>query len=216
MTLQVLNNMNPPLYIPLKQGHCFNGIDFQDGEMHTNHAQVVLDSSFSWKINGLSGNKLRVSTEEVSSISLIPGLVFHIGQTGFKVVERPLPDKADWETRAVNFLENPKWIEIPPQEFFFFLRSIQLIFIQGPQTGESYTLSYGPRYLGFNNLDINLKDPLFPHQLIKFSQIGDSVSIENLSETDNLIQINKEVFKKHKLKNGDQIYFGSNIIEIRF
>lgn len=215
MTLQVLNSSNPPVFLPLKQGYSFSGIDFQDQEMQTNHASISLDHNLSWKINGLNGNKIRVGSEEIASVSLIPGLIFNIGQTGFKVVQRSLPEHYGWEKRAVEFLQSPQWVEIPPKEFFFFLKSVQVVFTQGPQSGETYTLSYGPRFLGFNNLDINIKDPTQAHQIIKFTQAGDSIVIENINDSPD-VQINKQPFKQHHINNNDQISFGSNIIEIRF
>ncbi len=213
MTLQILDGALKSTLLPLKKDFVFSGDFFSDSEMHKNHAKIDVDLSFNWKINGLKGKKIRISSEEIASISLIPGLVFHIGQTGFKVVERTPITSSDWEKTSADFLDKLILKDLPQMALHFFLTPLQILFLQGPQSGSIYTLSYGPRVLGSNNLDLNLVDPSQPHQLLKFSQIDDSVVIENLSQ-DGAVLVNKNPFKLHTLVDTDRFSFGSNIVEI--
>ena len=144
---------------------------------------------------------------------MLPGLIFHIGQTGFKVVERSLPEAADWENQSAEFINMLDLEAGVNSELFFFLLPVQIVFTQGPQSGEIYTLSYGPRILGSNNLDLNIIDPAQPHELLKFTQVGDSVLIENLADEKSIL-VNKETFVKHKLTGTDRFTFGTNIMDI--
>jgi hypothetical protein len=213
MTLQILDGQLQSTQLPLQQNYVFKSSHFQDADMQTEHAQVSLDHNFNWKIKGLGGSKIRISTDEMDSVSLLPGLIFHIGQTGFKVVERSLPPVLEWEAVSAEFIDKLNLETEQQSELFFFLLPIQIIFTQGPQSGDIYTLSYGPRILGSNNLDLNLKDPAQPHQLLRFSQVGDSVIIENLAGEKSVL-VNKKSFKKHTLAATDRFTFGSNIMDI--
>ena len=91
MTLQILDGQLQSTYVPLKQNYVFKSSFFKDSEMQPEHAKIELDHNFIWKISSLGKSKIRISTDEVDSISLMPGLIFHIGQTGFKVIERSHP-----------------------------------------------------------------------------------------------------------------------------
>ncbi|MBC7457691.1 MAG: hypothetical protein H7235_05395 [Bdellovibrionaceae bacterium] len=213
MTLQILDGQLQSTNLPLQQNYVFKADTFQDSEMQTEHAKIFLDHNFNWKISGLGGSKIRVSHDEMDAISLMPGLIFHIGQTGFKVVERAHPLTSEWENISAEFINNLNLDSNKPSELFFFLLPVQIVFSQGPQSGDIYTLSYGPRILGSNNLDLNLKDPLLPHELLKFTQVGDSVMIENLAGEKSIL-VNKKPFTTHKLFGADRFTFGSNIMDI--
>ena len=94
----------------------------------------------------------------------------------------------------------------------FFLRPIRLSFIQGPQYEEVYTLSYGPRELGFNSLDLNIKDPAAPALVAKFFQISDKTYIENLAG--DKVLLNGAPFDQHLVASGDKLKVASNVIEL--
>ena len=213
MTLQILDGQLQSTYLPLQQNYVFKSSHFNDSEMQSEHAKVFLDHNFNWKISGLGGSKIRISTDERDAISLIPGLIFHIGQTGFKVAERNHPPASEWENVSADFISNMSFDATDSCDLFFFLLPVQIIFTQGPQAGGIYTLSYGPRILGSNHLDLNLKDPAQPHELLRFSQVGGSVIVENLADEKSIL-VNKRSFKKHTLTESDRFTFGSNIMDI--
>ncbi|MFN3455210.1 MAG: hypothetical protein ACK41T_09650 [Pseudobdellovibrio sp.] len=133
----------------------FSGSQFRDAIMSEKHAYISIDQNLSWKINALDNNTVRAGTTESQSLSLMNGLIFHLGQTGFKIIERPQSNITDWKSDLIAFLEAEEWT---PQltEFFFYLYPVRITFLQGPQTDEFYTLSYGPREMGYNHLDLTI------------------------------------------------------------
>lgn len=182
-----------------------------DPELASLHAVISLDQKNSWNIECLAPNKMRLGFEEVARASLILGLVFHLGQTGFKVVERAGKEAKLWSDELKIWLEAvPGWQV--STELFFFLRPVRLSFIQGPQYEEVYTLSYGPRELGHNHLDLNIKDPLSPARVARFFQVGDQVYIENLCG--DKATINNANFDQHLVYPGDILRVASSVIEL--
>jgi hypothetical protein len=217
--LEVLDGPNKGRRLLLKNGLTLgraqtSNLSFEnDSEMAELHAIVGFDSKKSWNIECLAPSKMRLGFEEVERASLILGLIFHLGQTGFKVVEREQRTKGPW------IEELKDWLEASPgrqtsTELFFFLRPVRLSFIQGPQYEEAYTLSYGPREVGFNSLDLNIKDPNTAPRVVKFFQIGDQVYIESLCG--DKVTVNGSVFDQHQVSAGDILRVSSSVIELSF
>lgn len=211
LALQVLDGPQKGKIISPRENFTFSSDYFGDPEMSAVHAEIYLDSNFVWKIKALGDSKLRAGSSEGPSLSLISGLIFHMGQTGFKVIEKQKDSDATWEQKLVSFLEAEVW-EPRLTEFFFYLYPVRLTFLQGPQTDEFYTLSYGPRSMGFNSLDLNIKDPTQPGQIAKFFQVGETAYIETLCG-DKLL-MNGKLFTQHPIENGDLLTFGSNSVEL--
>lgn len=211
LALQVLDGPLKGQEISLRKNFVFSGRYFSDEEMGENLYSIDFDQNYVWNINSLGENKIRISSKESATISLIQGLVFHLGQTGFKVTEKKPLYFEDWEDAMKSWLIEQNW-DVKTTDFFFFLYPIRLTFLSGPQADEFLTMSYGPRVMGFNNLDLNLKDPFIPEELVKFYQIGEQAYIENLS--DDKVLINKQVFSQHPIVDGDKLTFGSYIVEL--
>lgn len=211
LALQVLDGPHKGQLITMRENYIFSSGYFGDPEMSSVHAEIYLDQNFVWKIRALDGNKIRAGSSEGAQLSLIHGLILHMGQTGFKVVERPQPAFEKWEEGLVEFLESDTW-EPLLTEFFFYLYPVRLTFLQGSQTDEFYTLSYGPRVMGFNNLDLNIKDPTQPEKIAKFFQVGETSYIESLCG--DKILINGQPFSQHAIDTGDRLTFGANLVEL--
>ena len=215
LELEVLDGIHKGKRIGLRNGlvigRMVDQIQFDDQDMAELHAIVNLDSKKSWNIECLGENRIRLGFDEVVRARLIFGLVFNLGQTGFKVVQREGRQISSWEAEMKNWLENNPAPRVTP-EMFFFLKPLRLSFIQGPQYEEVYTLSYGPRELGHNNLDLNIKDPTAPQQVAKFFQVADQVYVENLGA--DKVSINGSSFDQHLVSSGDKLKVGSNVIEL--
>ncbi len=211
LALQVLDGHHKGQIITMRENYIFSSGYFGDPEMASVHAEIYLDPNFLWKIRALDGNKIRAGSSEGVSLSLISGLIFHMGQTGFKVIEKPKSSFTTWEESLVEFLESDSWEPILT-EFFFYLYPVRLTFLSGPQTDEFYTLSYGPRTMGFNSLDLNIKDPTQPGQIAKFFQVGETAYIETLCG--DKILINGKAFTQHPIESGDRVMFGANVVEL--
>lgn len=217
LELEVLDGRNRGRRLTLRNGLLLGkeqgGVAFDDAEMAAIHAVVTFDKKNMWNIECLAPNLMRLGFEEVGRAALIKGLIFHLGQTGFKVVERA-PRKLDsWKNELKTWLEeHPSRPESTDLQFF--LKPIRLNFVQGPQYEEYYTLSYGPRVLGYNNLDLNLKDPASPPHVVRFYQIADHAYAESLCG--DLVTINNHPFEHHQINTGDILRVTSSVIELSF
>ena len=187
---------------------------FSDEEMGDAHAKIDIDQNLSWNISALSTHKIRIGSAESGRISLILGLIFHLGQTGFKIIERPSLNLEGWEAGLTDWMTKQRW-EQKPTDFFFFLYPVRMTILSGPQADEFFTISYGPRIMGFNNLDLNIKDPSLPQIIVKFYQIGETAYVENLfgGQATDKVLVNKNRFDHHAVTDGDRLQFGAHLIE---
>lgn len=215
LELEILDGVNKGKRITLRNGlvvgKSVDSLVFDDEDMGELHAIVNLDQNKSWNIECLGGNKIRLGFDEVGRARLILGLIFNMGQTGFKVVQRQTREIGSWTDELKTWLENNPGPRTEP-EVFFFIKPLRLSFIQGPQFEEVYTLSYGPRELGYNNLDLNVKDPSAPPLVARFFQVADKIYIENLCG--DKTSINGAPFDQHPVTSGDKLKVGSNVIEL--
>ena len=213
LEIEVLDGAQKGKRISLKNGRQV-GLNepfaFNDSQIAMYHAVLAFDGKNRWSIECLAPLKLRLGNEEVSRASLLPGLVFHIGQTGFKIVEKEKLTYETWEEGMKDWLSHYSGKAVTT-EFFFFPIPIRMTFIQGDQYDEYYTLSYGPRILGSNNLDLNIKDPFAPPLIAKFFQVGPQPYVENLCG--DRVKINGATFDQHPLKNGDLLSVTTSVIE---
>lgn len=215
LEIEVLDGNQKGARIGLSNGLLFgrkiNTLSFSDKMIADTHAVLMLDHRNSWSIECLAPNTVRIGLSELLKIALIPGLIFHLGQTGFKVVEKTELKIASWSEGLIKwFKENPA--ERKDSEIFFFLHPLRLTFVQGPQYEEFLTISYGPRVLGYNSLDLHLSDPSTPRLVARFLQVGEQAYIENLCG--NKALINSKSFDQHPIQDEDLLKIGSTIIEL--
>ncbi len=214
MEIEVLDGPQKGKHFSLKNGLRVGNsspLSFADLQIPEFHSFISFDSKNSWYIECLAPLKLRLGQAEVPRASLLVGLIFHIGQTGFKVVEKSKPSFVSWEQGMGQWLSRHPGQAVA-NEIFFFLSLLRLTFIEGIQFEEYYTLSYGPRVLGYNNLDLNIRDPSVPNQVAKFFQIGDQSFIENMAG--DRVKLNGLCFDQHLIQNGDKLTVASNVIEL--
>lgn len=194
------------LQVGLNQPYGFN-----DSQISSLHAVLVFDGKSTWYLECLAPHKIRLGSAEVPRAAMLPGLIFHMGQTGFKVVEKAKLTYDSWDEGMKDWLSHYPGQKIST-EFFFFPVPLRITFVQGYQFEEHYTLSYGPRVLGHNCLDLNIKDPFAPNFVAKFFQLGPHPYIENLCG--DLLKLNGENFDQRGLQDGDHLTVASNVIEI--
>ncbi len=219
LSLLILSGSQKGQNYPLYQGQVFHGSLFGDDDMLENHAIVNIDSSQMWSVRTEGGlgqpaknpGKIRIGAVETKRIALIPGVIFHLGQTGFKVVEIPITKEFDPPKATAQWLEKQTWIQKKPSVFFYLL-PLRLSFIKGPQAGDFYTMSYGPRVLGFNQTDLNLLEPGLPKEAVLFTLDNLRPKIKNVSEYP--VFINNNDLQEHFVEDGDMLKIGTNEIEI--
>jgi hypothetical protein len=194
-------------------GNANGEIGLIDSEMAGHHAVASLDSKNAWNIECLAPNMLRLGFEEVQRATLIMGLIFHLGQTGFKVVAREKSSLGPWKEALKSWLDLQS-AQPTQSHIVFFLKPLRLKFVQGPQYNEVYTLSYGPRLIGYNHFDIRLTDPASPTSAIRFYQVVDQIYIENLCGDKALL--NGMPFDQISVKDGDLLKITTSVIELSF
>ncbi len=190
-------------------GYVFTGSDFSDSSMMAQHAIVCFDLKFNWNIRCLGSSTIRVGLSAQPTIALVNNLIFNIGTTGFKVVPKPGPS-GPWESELIDYLKLSSWNNTK-KDFHFFHKPLRLIYTHGPQTNEIFTLSYGPRILGYNQLDLKVDEPNQPRQIAKFFQISETIYIENLS--DDKVLFNNKTFLTNEITDGSILTFGTNVIK---
>src|SRR3989338_7917143 len=125
--LEVLDGAQKGQRIALKRGLVIGrqtgDINFSDRMIAENHGVLVFDHKKTWNIECLSPNTARLGSSEQSRISLLPGLVFHLCQTGFKVVEKEALLYESWDEGVVDWLRHHSGVA-KPKDFFFFLRPV--------------------------------------------------------------------------------------------
>ncbi len=215
LQFEVLDGPNKGKKITLKKGlvvgRQMEFLNFADMMMAEQHGVLDFDSKMSWYFECLAPAKALVGTKEQARISLIPGLVFHLGRTAFRVVLKESHLYESWQEGLIQWLKDNPGIQ-KESKTFFFLNPISLAFVQGPQSDEFITLSYGPRVLGHGNLDIHLKDPQAPRTVGQFFQVGDQCYLENLCGE--RATINSNFFDQHPIQDGDRLKINSTIIEL--
>lgn len=194
------------LQIGLNLPHGFN-----DSQIAPLHGVLAFDGKNTWFLECIAPLKLRLGTIEVPRAAMLPGLVFHLGQTGFKVVEKAKLTYDSWDEGMKDWLSHYPGQKIN-SDVFFFPVPLRLTFIQGIQFEEHYTLSYGPRVLGYNQLDLNIKDPAAAHRVARFFQKGPHPYIENLCG--DYAKLNGAAFDYHALQDGDKLIVASSVIEV--
>lgn len=218
LIITALNGPQKGQRIPLYRGQIFSGSVFADETMQENHAEVEIDNSVMWvvrarpySLGGTELPKLRLGSVEVEKVTLIPGVIFHLGQTGFKVPEVVVNQKTDLQEQTIDWLEKLK-PKKTTSTLTIFDPPIRLTFIKGPQSNDVYTVAYGPRILGSHQSDLNLVEPGLPHRCVEIVMDALRPSLKNL--TSYKVQINDTELTEHFISPGDILKIGSSEIEI--
>ncbi len=215
LQLEVLDGPQKGKRVTLQKGLLLGrktqNLDFADNMIAEQHGIVDFDNKNVWSFECLAPAKARVGSAEQQRVSLLPNLVFHLGQTGFKVVQKINQLYESWEEGLTDWLKDHPGKQ-KQTDFFFFLSPISLAFVQGPQFEQFVTLSYGPRILGHGSLDIHLVDPSTPKKVAQFFQVADRCYIENLCGE--RATINSNSFDQHPIQDGDRLKINSTIIEL--
>ncbi len=189
------------------------------------HAQVEKDGKGQLiLIDKESFNGLRINAQKVKRIALLPGVTFQIGKTFFKVISLFNEDsdlrKADeneenWREiliRAVEKIQIPHSITF--QSVAAFPQPIELKFIEGIQTGETFILGYGPRRIGSASFDVELEDEATPDIAFEISPQEEQIIFKTLFPEQ--VLLNGFSVSEEILRPGDLISFGHSVVEVGF
>ncbi len=214
----------------------------EDSKVSGTHAKVAVDNKGQFVlIDQKSSNGLILNERKVKKVALMPGVIFTVGQTQFRVIKDDLaadvatPPQAKfpealpsfevpisrasltWREKIVEFWEQKEpMLSIPSEEQVVeaFSPALVLDFIEGVQADEKITLGYGPRQAGFDHLDINLLDPTIPPEA--FLLKPGPGSVEFLDLTHGRILVNNRPCEMTFLEEGDIISVGQTKIKVRY
>lgn len=181
------------------------------------HGQLVL-------VDNKSANGIKVQGAKVRKLTLLPGTIFEIGRSVFKITEKEAPP--DSPEAAAERLE--AWrrvlrtqlplhlggVERPTQEIQAFSPMLELRFVQGIQADNPLRLGFGPRQFGSESFDIELEEPSAPP--LAFELCPTPAGIEFRTEHPKIVLFNEAPLRSQIVKEGDSIRLGQTVIEIGF
>ncbi|MBK9324692.1 MAG: FHA domain-containing protein [Bdellovibrionaceae bacterium] len=196
----------------------------EDQKISSRHAQIELDNKQQFVLSDLgSSNGILAGNRRVKKIALIPGVVFKLGRTSFRVVpvdDKPAAEFARIRTWRENLAETlpTDWVQnrMPESAGKTFSPPLCLKFIQGIQTDEELYLAYGPRHLGANSLDIDLKEPEAPPQVCELVPGADGFALLKNLCNNKLTINNQSVMTDSILHEGDHIRIGGTVIMVTY
>ncbi|MFS4458954.1 FHA domain-containing protein [Bdellovibrio sp. HCB2-146] len=197
-------------------------IVIKDPKISSTHAKFGLNSKDQLVLNDLdSSNGIYISGRRVKKVALLPGVIFEVGRTQFKVVtvqEEEAVDFSRFVTWRTIVSANLGAQEIPnkPQlgNIEAFSPPVKLTFIQGIQTEEELVLGYGPRKAGADSLDIELFEEDAPQEAFELVPGLGAVQIK-IKEPGRVLLNNKRV-NSEILKDGDLISLGNTLIKVTY
>ncbi len=204
------------------------------------HAKLVLRGDRFYLIDLGSANGIKFGGQTVKELEMVPAVEFSLGRTNFRVSASPelVMDTADSPSKSLSgddlsdslgpspVIRAPAWIEslIAMNDFLrtkvnhnsrsisFAKRPVILKVIQGNQTGEEWSIGYGPRRFGSDPLENTIWDEELPlvYFQIHFENGGPLIR----SDTVNLVFLNDVILREQRLSNGDIIRVKNTKIKV--
>jgi pSer/pThr/pTyr-binding forkhead associated (FHA) protein len=225
--LEVLDGLKQGSRFRLVPGHVIGrnsgNIVIEDAKISSQHAQITLDNKDQFVLKDLdSSNGIISGHRRVGKIALMPGVMFQLGRTHFKIVvleeDQPARDFARVRTWKENLTET-----LPVDQAInktadhlgrTFSPSLSLKFTQGIQSDEELFLAYGPRVAGAHCLDIDLQDPEAPELAFELIPGEGVAKIKNLCKSK--LTLNNKPVESETLQDGDLIQIGTSVIKVNY
>lgn len=197
-------------------------IVIKDPKVSSSHAQIHLDGKGQYVLVDLdSSNGIHISGRRVKKVALLPGVIFEIGRTQFKVVQIEDANADDfsrfvtWRTiakEAVSGMDlKNRTVDGFPQSF---TPPVRLSFVQGIQADQEIVLGYGPRRAGSQSLDIELLDEDAPKEAFEIHPVAGQAEIK--IKAPGRVTINNTSRTADILHDGDLITVGNTIIKVSY
>ncbi len=206
-----------------------------DAKVSGTHAKVSIDNKNQFiLVDQNSSNGLLLKGRKVKKVALMPGVIFTVGQTEFRVIEGAsispnltTPDQPlevpvrraplTWREKIIQaWQQNERKVNSSSDEKHLgaFSPALVLDFIEGVQADQKITLGYGPRHAGFDHLDIDMQDPTIPNEAFELRPGPGSVEFVDLSYGQ--VLINNAKVEVTFLEEGDIISVGQTKIKVRY
>lgn len=199
-----------------KVGRNMGEIIIKDEKISSLHAQIELNDSGQFVlVDRGSLNGIKINGEKRDQIILVRGVIFCIGKTFFQVVDETSEKKKEnWNSVLNDVLPKLTSREAFEQDHIQIISPpLKLTFTQGIQSDTSYLITYGPRKVGSDSLDIELLDSQAPREAFEINPKKTGVVID---AKDSSVLFNGKFVSSSFVKTGDFIQIGDTLIELSF
>ena len=195
----------------LKIGRLEGDVVLDDSSVSSLHAKIdIYPNGKMMILDQDSKNKILIEGQELVKSVLEKGTKFKIGKTEFEVAL-----VMTVEELVANFMEKltQKAKDIP-LKLKPFSAPLEVSFISGLQKGQSYYISYGPRFFGSESVDFPLFEQTAPRK--SFAIVPEESGPYFITKEPDLVCFNGKQIKRCKIKNGDKVRIGETQIQIFF
>jgi pSer/pThr/pTyr-binding forkhead associated (FHA) protein len=214
-----------PIHEGTRVGRTTGEILIPDSKISSLHAQIERDEAGALVLKDRgSANGILINDQKVTSIALMPGVLFRLGKTSILVTEEAGPiqisspssnaeQRVEWKNTLLQMIpdllaqNSSKAMALLP-----FSPPLCLKFTSGIQIDEGLVLGYGPRKFGSSVLDIELKDPVAPQ--VAFEITPEQNFIKFSTKEPRIVQVNGRQVPSLMLREGDVISFGETQIVV--
>ena len=157
-----------------------------------------------------SKNGIFVNGNRKAKVLLERDMVFTIGETDFQLIVIKSPEEVWLEILD----EKRKQLKDKPKKLKNFARPLEIHCISGPQKGEKFSLTYGPRFFGSGSVDIPILDKKVPDKAFKLVPYNEKILFQ--TEYPELCFKSHSKEKGNVLSNGETIVCGDTKLRVTF
>jgi hypothetical protein len=162
-----------------------------------------------------SSNGIKVENQKRDKLRLLPGVKFTLGSTEIMVIDDVLNVAAGVSQLAITL---EKLGNAPPARknrgTVPFTRPILVEAIGGVQLGESRTFGFGPRSVGTNSIDFQIKE--FDLNEASFTLTPEGSDVRYSTDNPRLVKLNSRGISTEILKGHDTVQIGDTLLLIKF
>lgn len=224
--IEILDGSHQGSRFKIEPGHIIGRnrgeIAINDEKISSQHARFEVDNKGQFVLMDLdSSNGILSGNRRVKKIAMMPGVIFRLGKTSFRVISVEGTEAQDfsrlrtWKENLADKLPLSKiQNHFPDDGPKPFSPTLQLKFIQGLQADETLLLGYGPRRAGALSLDIDLLDPEAPDLAFEIIPGEGLAHLKNLCR--DKLSLNKKPANVEILQDGDIIGIGGTLIKVNY
>ncbi len=221
----VLSGQSFRIFEGARLGRTTGEVLLPDPKVSALHAQV--ESSEKGQlilVDRGSSNGIRINGQKTPRIALLPGVVFQVGRSHFRVQETPEEETTarldqsagGWRFVLANLVPRlSARNSSQASQVEKFEPMVELEFVAGIQAEHKVVLGYGPRKAGSDVLDIELQDPQAPDIAFEIWPDGKGRALFRTAYPE-IVLVNDSHVPPHELNSGDVIRVGSTLIEVKF
>lgn len=198
-------------------------IALDDPKVSSMHAQVRKMENDSWVVDSsVSKNGLRVKGEKETAVELAPGIIFFVGDSGFKVctitprkTDKPLKKQRYWNEILADFVaDQAGFFKDQPKPLSPLDPALVLEFVRGTQANLKWILGFGPRKIGAASIDLPIWEPGAP--AVCFEVLPSPDGLVFRTDHASVVRLNGEKVDTQVLRMGDTIHIMDTLIEVDF